>query len=99
MGIYLMGIHLMGGRREQLLASLAGDSPGVHGLGGQCLIMGRPGVWGPSRGGNPAHHCAHLMLRGVRAASPHAKAQLLAPSPGAGKLPEGRLCSYGARLS
>lgn len=39
------------------------------------------------------------MLKGVCAASPRAKPQLFAPSPGTGKLPEGWLHSCGARLS
>lgn len=87
----------MEGRRKQLLAGPAGDSPGMHELGGgQYPIMG---CGGPSRGSNPAHHCAHQMPKGVRAASPCAKTQLLVPGPRAGKLPKGRLRSYGVCLS
>lgn len=87
----------MEGRKKQLLAGPAGDSPGVRELvGGQYLIMG---CGGPSRGRNPAHHCAHQIPKGVHGASPCAKTQLLVPSPRAGKLPKGRLRSYGVCLS
>lgn len=81
----------MGRRGEQLLAGLAGDRPEVCGLGG---TVPDNGCGGPSRSGNPDHGCAHQMLKGVHAASPHARAQLLALSPGAGKLH-----SYGACLT
>lgn len=67
----------MGGRREQLPAGPAGDSPGVRGLGGTVPDNRAPwGVGGQAEAGTAAP------IKGVRAASSHPKHSCLPPAPG-----------------